>query len=251
MRKIILTVISVVLAAAMVLGLSACSIDIHTDGKNPKTYTIDLGEFDLDELSSALKEINFDEISPGITEGGEQIFNMIDEFMAQAGEGAYQIAEDITEGKNSSLPENLGVNSEIVDEIREGTDEAEDRIEDSMQDIIKNEDEIPEEAQEALDSLKDALDENGLGAFYEGLIDQIFNSSEMQEAMESGSLKDLSWLFGGSSSGNKESEAEAAPEAEVVPEEAVVEEVVPEEAAAEEAIPEADAGDGENKISMH
>ena len=213
MKKIALSIIAGLLAAAMITGLTACSIDIHTGNGADDTYHIDLGEIDLDGIvsgiSEKLEDIKMDEIVNGISERiedidleeiGEGLSEQAEAFMGEMADTISEHSEEIN-GFLGSLFNAFGANAggtingnndffneggiaEIIDDDISDPDDGENAghfeisLDESLEDItiddIRNMD-----VDELLGYLKEILEANGMGAYYEVIKAQIESNPEL------------------------------------------------------------------------
>ena len=203
MKKTVSIIVIAVLSISLMLGLSACTIDIKTGDKNNTTYTIDLGDFNLDQLKDTLENIDFEGISDDIEQKGEEVSNFLDAFSGDLGE--------VLAGLESELSEQNLINDNGTDSISGITDDAE-SIRDAAGEIA---DSFSEDKEDGLKALEKILEQYGLGEYYDQIAQELEKDPEvMNELINSGQLEQLlnliSASLGMSSSGEAAEPAEPA-----------------------------------------
>lgn len=223
MKKRIIALISFILAAAMMFGLTGCSIDINPDDGG-ETIHIDLSSLeeylDLEDAEIALEEIQSQleegamaaayilaEASTYLSDKGKAaVYQLFEELLSQAGIDQETLEEVLGESLGASAGDSAGYSTgdsagySASDAVSE-QEEAEIIIPEDLQEVIDTEDlqEASEETQdyeETLAILKEVLEANGYGAYYDILANVIQNNPEMlEEYMETGSISDLYQLF--------------------------------------------------------
>ena len=239
MKKIVFSIISGLLAAAVIMSLTACSIDIHTgiNGRG-KNVHIDLGEMvesiveeiDFEDLFENISEnIDFEGVMENITEKAEPYLENISEIITEhsdelsgimaglfsnlgdSGSGSYSdydfddfdfdffedfefdgddfyfeeaYPEDLTDGDfsdggNITAFPYEGINSITGSDDGTGTDS----IDLSIGEDITIEDILNMDTEELLGYVKEILEANGMGAYYNVIKTQIEQNPEVVEQL--------------------------------------------------------------------
>lgn len=189
MKKILVLLMSLVLTAGMILGLSACSIDINTgEGKEPIHIEIDdlgignlvqgLEQVDWNDVAEGLSEIKWDEVTDRIEDSIGDLTGTLQGVLTQTGDELGGVIEGITNGESQGI---------------------------SVEDL-------PQNYEEALGMLKDLMESSGLGDYYEVLLEQLQNNPEWLEALSNAKTSEeavqifLQGISGGGASSNEAAE---------------------------------------------
>lgn len=134
MKKKVMIMLSVILAAGMILGLSACTVKFTPDGRSQQSYNLNLGYLDLEEISDALEKIGLDElaqavsdidleeISGKIEEAGRAVTDFINNLMTTAVMIAMSDGESSGDSFGDSFGDSTGGPSENPADISFDTD---------------------------------------------------------------------------------------------------------------------------------
>lgn len=181
MRRLLLIILSGILAIGLLTGLTACTIDIKTDDGRE----IHIGPEMLEEL----EDLNWDEIMEGSSELQEKGQEFIENLQNAVEEGRDDL-EDL-------LEELEGVDWEqLLETMKESSGESAGYINESAEEGQDTEQPDVYDPQDIMSQIQDILDENGYSEYLDDISSQIESHPEWLEEISNQFEAHPEWLEG-------------------------------------------------------